>query len=558
MTTFIRALKGVIVKTPEAIIPILANKIKKVSNKKTNRNINSLNSIHGTNLLFNEFKQSKSNEISYFEPLIEKLNLKLNEGLTKITDYVNIIDQLSNEDKLLYLRIMYESKCFNSELMKKYVNLAIEMDSNNNHTRFWMIQDMSDMVFRFPSYLYNDYYVDRKKAILNFRRDLKLKKNVYSERNTSCKKYAIIVNGLTSETNAVSYLVYKYANELIEQGKQVAIFPNDSLLYYQHDCVVRPIKSAISCSAIMFYKHKKMLNKQIEIFYTHGMNIKERIRNCLNNIKRYSPDVVIDAAGQGSFFTVFLKGIYPILHLTFNGYMVGSFFDKYISKCKKITLELNKTYHAISPDKIEEILIGFEYKYPKKKFRRENYGLLSEDFVYITVGNRLDVELKKDFISIVCNHIMNSYYAKWIIVGTVDNKMFLDYQELIERKKIILIPYEKDLTGLYKLCNAYIEPDRMGGGTSVFWAMFQGLPIIISDFYSDILPTVGMENSVRDGYLNFSKFMKKLEDDKEFYKLNSDLMKERAYESNIRQYISSLIKIADNVALKRSKHDFNN
>ncbi len=560
MSTFINVFIGIITKTPEAIIPLVINEIIKRNNKKktTSGNIEILKSITSVDLLFRQYKKSKSNEIVYFKQLIKKLYKYRDKILLEIRDYEKVIDQLSDENKLLYLRILYESQCFNSNLMKKYVELAINLNSKDNSTRFWMIQDMSEMVFRFPAYLYDNYYQNRKKAIKNYKKDLILSQINFDMKNDpmkndACKKYAIVTNGLNSQSNAVSYLVYKYANELVRQGKTVAIFPNDSLIYYRNECIVRPIKSAVSCSAIMQHKHNKILDNRIKIYYTRGIKTKGRIKNCLNNIKNYSPDIVIDAAGQGSFFTVFIKGIYPIIHLSFNGYIVGTFFDKYISKYKRFTLELNETYHAMHPGKIEEILIGFNYKQPKKKFIRETYKILPNDFVYITVGNRLDVELKTDFISTVCNHLRSSACAKWFVVGSIDKNIFSDYQDLIIYKKIIMISYERDLTGLYKLCNAYIEPDRTGGGTSVFWAMYQGMPIVISDFWSDILPTVGIENSIKGGYPNFGEYMKKLENDKAFYQENSALMKKRAYYSNIRQYILSLVKVADNMRIKEEK-----
>ncbi len=555
MTKLLRAVIGIIVNNPEMIIPLIRDSISRVlwkEEKQSGEKSELLQSVDGISVLVKQYRSSGVNSINYFNPLISDLRDRYKAGFVKIEDLENVYGQLEEPDvKILFLRILYEAGCFNDNLMKQYVKLSIDLPSTMYHSKFWMIQDMSEMVFRYPEYVYDTYYTDRKRSILSYRDSIPCripKRDKLSTRDRG--RYAIVVNGLTSQSNAVSYLVYKYANELSRQGKQVAIFPNDSLYYNDFDCIVKPIKAAKSCSAILSIEQKRILDSHIIIFYPHGLSSEERIHNTLIRLCKYNPDVVIDAAGQGSFFPVFLKNDYPIVHLTFNGYMVGTFFDKYISKCKQFTMELNKIYHAIEEKKIEEILIGFEYKAPKKTFYREAYGLQKDDFIYITVGNRLDVELKDDFISIICDHMIMSPKCKWLIVGTVNKKMFRNFSGLLDDHKIIFISYEDDLTGLYTICDAYLNPNRTGGGTSIFWAMHQGIPIVTTDFRSDILPAIGIENAVKGGYSCFHEYMSKLENNDAFYKEKSALMLQGAAKSNIEQYISSLIEIADSTVIQ--------
>ena len=77
-----------------------------------------------------------------------------------------------------------------------------------------------------------------------------------------------------------------------------------------------------------------------------------------------------------------------------------------------------------------------------------------------------------------------------------------------------------------ELCNLYLNPLRIGGGTSVVEAMSKGLPAI-TVAYGDVATNVEEEFCVT-GYAEYPELIRKYNTDKEFYSRMSSKALERA------------------------------
>ena len=91
--------------------------------------------------------------------------------------------------------------------------------------------------------------------------------------------------------------------------------------------------------------------------------------------------------------------------------------------------------------------------------------------------------------------------------------------------------------------DVYLNPDRIGGGTSVAWAMLEGIPVITLDLALDGCNWVGRENAIHGDYNELVKELKRLQDDKEYYMNKSITMKEKALKRSGETHVRGVIEI---------------
>ena len=179
----------------------------------------------------------------------------------------------------------------------------------------------------------------------------------------------------------------------------------------------------------------------------------------------------------------------------------------------------------------------------EKVYNREERGWKNDEFIVVTVGNRLEYEFNQEFIDIVCREIYNRETLKWVIVGIPSVKYINEnYDELLKKKKIECIAYESDLSALYKIVDVYLNPDRVGGGISVAWAMLEGLPVITLDTAFDGCNWVGMENAIQGDYNALAYELRRLQIDKEYYRYKSIEMKKNVHKRSVEAHINGIIE----------------
>ena len=87
-------------------------------------------------------------------------------------------------------------------------------------------------------------------------------------------------------------------------------------------------------------------------------------------------------------------------------------------------------------------------------------------------------ELSARLTSQMCDMLRNYKNVKWLIVGCTDHPYISEHhKDMVDAGDVIFINYEDDLPGLYTICDIFLNPDRVGGGYSVAWAVQQGLAV---------------------------------------------------------------------------------
>ena len=96
----------------------------------------------------------------------------------------------------------------------------------------------------------------------------------------------------------------------------------------------------------------------------------------------------------------------------------------------------------------------------------------------------------------------------------------------MESKRILLWGLENHLESLYRICDVYLQPNRNGGGVSIRQAMREGLPIVLTDYPSDILAWMDEQDVIYGDYLDLMNFVSQLYHNEELYKKCSNRMLE--------------------------------
>ncbi len=262
------------------------------------------------------------------------------------------------------------------------------------------------------------------------------------------------------------------------------------------------------CRESIIYKedHADYLKeKNIETYYSDiSILRRERVHSIVKAIKEFNPEVIFTTS-EISLARQILTPYYPIVYLSQGISYFSSFADVYLFRDQDGVKKENEKYNLLNIDHVHNFEPGFNPPKPYKNVSREDLNLTEEDFVLITVGNRLDNDMDEKYMDLIYSFLLKKSNVKWLIVGSAKlSYLEKNYQNLLN-DKIIRIQYEDDLAALYRICDVFINPDRIGGGFSIAIAMSQSLPVVTMRKSSAGLTFVGDDSCVEP---NFQAYVK--------------------------------------------------
>lgn len=506
------------------------------------------------------FLVTKDGDINYFSNIInEMFKLQAGHETEKVNDikayFKNFLKkEESIKNQIVILRLLYAAGYFDAELLEIYINNIPKI--KNYDSRMWLLYDISVIERNEQSYRYQNFYLDKRRV---------MEENVFHYFNTASfsplgrkrnHRVAIITFSLGDNTSSHNALIVPYANEMVNQGKEVVIFPVDLFRYRYGECFIQPIEPLEQRAVNYSDVHKELFNPKIQIAYNNGEDMEERIFDIISGLCNFSPEVVFDFCGEYSFVSPIIKKMFPVIAIPMRGYASSACFDVYMCRNKAICLKENEYYQSIREEQMVEGLVCTLPQKANKAYSRKDFGIKTDAFIITTVGNRLKTELTPDFVDCVCNFIRENQRACWILVGgKICDYIRERYSDYLSDGKIVEWGYEEDLIGFYNICDIYWNPNRMGAGGSIGSAMRCGLPVVTTNFPSDVLPRLGMENAINGNYEDCKEYVKKLYDNPRLYKEKSELMKERMKISGVPQYVAQLLEVGEKLYLQRGASD---
>ena len=158
----------------------------------------------------------------------------------------------------------------------------------------------------------------------------------------------------------------------------------------------------------------------------------------------------------------------------------------------------------------------------REHISRSDVNIPDESFIMAVVGNRLDEELDRDFLSMLDRIATEKTNIMFIGNFNCDDKT-KDYPNI--KNHSIYLGHCADLLSRLELCDIFVNPRRSGGGTSGAMALYQGKPVVTVAF-GDIAECAGEQFWVRD-YAEMEQQISRYINEPVFYAEMSQKAKQR-------------------------------
>ena len=490
------------------------------------------------------------------------LAYKNDEGY--ILNYLKaVLPKIKNDEKkLILMLLMYTCECIDRECMKLFMK-QLENCEWKDDTYYGLAIDTTVMVFKQPQCIYNEFFQDRRMLHKKICEHYELYEipNI-SKSKEQKKKIAIVAAWYSPDCvkEAVSRITRNYAIEFADMGYEVKIFvlctitesdlskkflmkynssPNDALYIKTDDELLK--------------KH----NVQIEAQY--GTDLRKRLQSSVRSIIDYQPSFILDMADEVFPEAYALIRYFTIINFPMRGNAYSSEADMYIFADLERVKRDNEKYHSMPIERVREVLLGnlSDWNSSGSPYVREEHGFGQEDFIMVTVGARLRLEIDDEMINYVCKLLTEQSIAKWLLVGDKvksDNALF---SQFIGEKRIINWGYEEHLDRLYPMCDIYLNPQRGGGGVSIRLAMRYGLPVAMTDFPSDVRSRMEQKHIVHGGYKELMEYVGRLCSDQELYRRVSEETRKRAETFSPRNDAEKVLKVCWEAVELFGKEDLN-
>ncbi|CAK0774327.1 hypothetical protein WCLP8_5150014 [uncultured Gammaproteobacteria bacterium] len=119
----------------------------------------------------------------------------------------------------------------------------------------------------------------------------------------------------------------------------------------------------------------------------------------------------------------------------------------------------------------------FTLQAESRHYTRAEYGLSDQDFVVLVIGARLNQELTPPFLAMLETLTVSEPSLRVLFAGHFDNHRALLAPAPTLAARAVIAGFVKDVRSLSRLGNGYLNPDRVGGGTSAVYALSVGIPV---------------------------------------------------------------------------------
>ncbi|MDQ0156905.1 glycosyltransferase [Robertmurraya andreesenii] len=489
------------------------------------------------------------------------LNQHMNiQAKKKVTDY--IINYLTvTEEKLSFKQVInfYSFLTMlgtDTNILKKLLDY-IRKDENQLDKHYAVFTNVLFYITKANQKEYERYFLDRIEIMRKLKRYYKHWLNINHQRSEN--RLVIVTGQLLSYNHAPTKIAIDYANNIIKYfpNLKIKIVVEDMFNYSPNELFFVHQFSSIS-SRMLSNEHRKLLNPSIEVYYSdNNLSRIQRLQQDTGAITDFKPQWILKIGAPDSLVVDQLFDYYPVLSFSMGGAEYSEFVDLPFGGRTRNEVLIEREQKGLSNQNYNynQFIIGLDFQEEKEKLERSELGFCDEDFVIVTVGNRLESEITNDFVDGINKILRENGNVKWLIVGTdslleVSNKM----QDLLGNS-IKFISYAPELMSMYKICDLYVNPFRVGGGISVAMAMFAGLPVASIKGETDANIYVSHEKSLSKK--EYFKYIVDLIEDTGKYNYERDYFKQRietkfSMKSSINQ-IQKFFLDAENLFLNRSK-----
>ena len=132
--------------------------------------------------------------------------------------------------------------------------------------------------------------------------------------------------------------------------------------------------------------------------------------------------------------------------------------------------------HELPKEHFIESVFTSAFKEQTHNYLRREINLPENAFIGVMVGGRLNTEIDD-----ACLHLIRKVMEKGIyiaFIGPFSRFSSLAQKDSLFKKYGIALGVQEDVLALLECCDFYINPRRIGGGTSVAEALYKKVPVV--------------------------------------------------------------------------------
>ncbi|MBU5676668.1 glycosyltransferase family 4 protein [Alkaliphilus sp. MSJ-5] len=472
-----------------------------------------------TNLLLSIYKSLKKVDKVYQKDIFEHLYLYMNNNDIDFKERIyisSLLVMINNED----------------ERLTEFIMKTLLEDVKYTEYHYYVLINILFYHTNESLKKYDTYEFDRRDIIRKLSRLNKVKLGLDNERISKNDIYKIII--VTDQLLNLYHSPTKTTLDIAKSIKteypniKIKIIVEDNLYCKKAEKIIPYLFTSIESKECKSIHKSELIEHDIDIYYANNnINVTDKLSETIKKIDDFEPNVIFYTSPI-SLSVMSLLEYYPIVYISYNDFNFTIPSDIYLERSKKEVIKQNEKYNLININNVYEFIPSrAKYIGAKSKYIRENFRLNNNDFVMVTVGNRLDGEISDEFIDMVVDFVKDNDRVKWIIVGNCQLNYLKSKYIDIFYNKVIKINYEYDLPALYGICDIYLNPQRSTGGGSIFTAMYEGLPIVMLSHYSDVINHIGIENTCGYKLSDMKRELYKLYTHRNYRDAKSIAMKER-------------------------------
>lgn len=321
--------------------------------------------------------------------------------------------------------------------------------------------------------------------------------------NRNSDLVVVITNQFLTKNHAPTKITIDYCEMLLNQMGKRVILINTADMPRE---MATPYFGGKKFAYFEEYNEPHVLDENNLTFYQFKASMPSisEMNHIFEMIKELRPECVLSIGGSN--LTADLCSNYvPVITIpcTMEFPITMGTFSVLFRKTKESDYKMLKYLEDREQQLVESELAYTAFSTGKKLFREE-WGLTELDLSIVIVGNRLVEDLSVDFLEGLDSLLARKPQIKILIVGDIERSHFQSFNTLSEN--IIFMGYQNDLSALYSICDIYLNPPRIGGGTSAAYALYEGVPVIsypIGDV-SHVLGGANLINSLEelDNYID--------------------------------------------------------
>lgn len=485
--------------------------------------------------------------------LSDAIKLQIKEKETLLVSFKkNVVPYLPPKTRLLFLRLLYDQRCFDADCMKNFMNTLQEMPWDDDTAYFCILNSDLPMAFHCAESLYDEFYQDRKelmqRLVTHYRLQLPEKQTAREGKRATFVCYAF------EFANVVYTLVRQYIDGFLAQGYTIQLVILGAFGEPDYNNVAFPPLWTTHKPEEFEWRIREWFPVGVDIVYIEEQDIGKRMQMAVDAICEYNPVFIVDMSDECFPEGWLLIKRFPIIEFPLRGFVTSAAFDAYISSNPGEALR-RKT---IAPEKLVHLVLG---NIPQKKnqpvYTRRQWGFDDNDFLMITVGSRLQWEADSEFIAHVCQMMKRECRMKWVLVevGSQVDSDFPLFQRYLQEGRIIHWGFEYHLDSFYKIMDVFLNPNREGGGVSIRQAMVAGLPVAMTDFPSGNLSRM-RGHVVHGGYAKLTEYVLRLCREPAFCRSEGEAMRSLMEELTPQSDAEKLLAICEEVSCRvKSKKD---